>query len=75
MLLYTAGLTEARRPSGDLFTVGRLVEFIEREVASGVVEPDQVLTNRGSMVSAIEAYERFDAREFGRTKVELILTR
>jgi threonine dehydrogenase-like Zn-dependent dehydrogenase len=40
-------------------------------VASGAVEPDQVLTNRGSLVGAIEAYEAFDARASGWTKVEL----
>ena len=43
-------------------------------VASGIVEPDQVLTNRGSMVSAIDAYEKFDARASGWTKVELTPT-
>lgn len=41
-------------------------------VASGAVEPDQVLTNRSTMVSAIEAYEAFDARASGWTKVELM---
>ena len=40
-------------------------------VASGAVEPDQVLTKRGGLVSAIEAYEAFDRREAGWTKVEL----
>jgi threonine dehydrogenase-like Zn-dependent dehydrogenase len=43
-------------------------------VASGAVEPDQILTNRGEMVSAIEAYEAFDARRSGWTKVELLPT-
>jgi threonine dehydrogenase-like Zn-dependent dehydrogenase len=40
-------------------------------VASGAVEPDQVLTKRGELVSAVEAYEAFDRRESGWTKVEL----
>lgn len=40
-------------------------------VASGAVEPDQVLTQRTGMVSAIEAYEAFDARRTGWTKVAL----
>lgn len=40
-------------------------------VASGVVQPDQVLTNREGMTSAIDAYESFDARRTGWTKVEL----
>lgn len=39
--------------------------------AGGVVEPDQVLTKREGMVSAIDAYEAFDARAAGWTKVEL----
>ena len=40
-------------------------------VASGTVDPSEVLTNRGDMVSAIDAYEAFDARASGWTKVEL----
>jgi threonine dehydrogenase-like Zn-dependent dehydrogenase len=40
-------------------------------VAAGAVEPDQVLTRREGMMSAIEAYEAFDARAAGWTKVEL----
>jgi threonine dehydrogenase-like Zn-dependent dehydrogenase len=40
-------------------------------VAGGAVEPDQILTKRGEMVSAIEAYEAFDRRASGWTKVEL----
>jgi threonine dehydrogenase-like Zn-dependent dehydrogenase len=40
-------------------------------VASGAVEPDQVLTQRGEIVSAIEAYEAFDRRDSGWTEVEL----
>ena len=40
-------------------------------VASGAVEPDQVLTQRHGIVSAVEAYEAFDARRTGWTKVEL----
>jgi threonine dehydrogenase-like Zn-dependent dehydrogenase len=43
-------------------------------VASGAVEPDQVLTNRGTILSAIEAYEAFDERAKGWTKVELVPT-
>jgi threonine dehydrogenase-like Zn-dependent dehydrogenase len=40
-------------------------------VAAGVIEPDQVLTQRATVTSAIEAYEAFDARTTGWTKVEL----
>jgi threonine dehydrogenase-like Zn-dependent dehydrogenase len=39
--------------------------------ASGAVEPDQVLTQRGEIVGAVEAYEAFDRRQSGWTKVEL----
>lgn len=49
----------------------RYIPELIRLVAAGAVQPDQVLTNRGGMVSALEAYERFDARESGWTKVEL----
>lgn len=40
-------------------------------VAAGVVEPEQVLTQHEGMTSAIDAYEAFDARRTGWTKVEL----
>jgi threonine dehydrogenase-like Zn-dependent dehydrogenase len=35
------------------------------------VEPDQVLTRREGMVSAVDAYREFDRRAGGWTKVEL----
>ncbi len=40
-------------------------------VRAGVIDPDQVLTKREGITSAIEAYEHFDRRETGWTKVEL----
>jgi hypothetical protein len=40
VLLYTDGLTEARRPGGELFTVERLSQFIERGAASGRAAPE-----------------------------------
>lgn len=40
-------------------------------VASGTVEPLEVLTQTEPMMSAIEAYEVFDRRESGWIKVEL----
>jgi len=49
----------------------RYIPELMRLVASGTVEPDQVLTKRGAIVSAIDAYEAFDARASGWTKVEL----
>ena len=49
----------------------RYIPELLQLVASGAVEPDQVLTKRGEIVSAIEAYEAFDRRDSGWTKVEL----
>jgi Stage II sporulation protein E (SpoIIE) len=40
VLLYTDGLTEARRPDGELFTVERLAAFIERQAADGLPAPE-----------------------------------
>ena len=51
VLLYTDGLTEARRPGGDLFTVERLGEFVERQAASGQAAPE---TLRGLREAIIE---------------------
>jgi threonine dehydrogenase-like Zn-dependent dehydrogenase len=49
----------------------RYIPELLQLVSGGAVEPDQVLTKRGEMVSAIEAYEAFDKRASGWTKVEL----
>lgn len=49
----------------------RYIPELVAMTAGGVVEPDQILTNRGSITSAVEAYEAFDRRAFGWTKVEL----
>ena len=40
-------------------------------VRAGVIAPDQVLTKREGIASAIDAYEHFDRRETGWTKVQL----
>jgi hypothetical protein len=50
VLLYTDGLTEARRPGGELFTVERLVEFIEREAASGRAAPETLRRLREAII-------------------------
>jgi len=50
LLLYTDGLTEARRPGGELFTVERLGEFIEREAASGRAAPETLRQLREAIV-------------------------
>lgn len=50
VLLYTDGLTEARRPGGELFSVERLGEFIEREAASGRTAPETLRRMREAIV-------------------------
>ena len=50
VLLYTDGLTEARRPGGELFTVERLGEFIEREAASGRAAPETLRRLREAII-------------------------
>jgi len=51
VLLYTDGITESRRPGGDLFSVERLGEFIERQAANGLAAPE---TLRGLREAIIE---------------------
>jgi hypothetical protein len=50
ILLYTDGLTEARRPDGGLFTVERLGEFIEREAANGLPAPETLRRLREAII-------------------------
>jgi serine phosphatase RsbU (regulator of sigma subunit) len=50
VLLYTDGLTEARRPGGELFTERRLGEFIEREAASGQAAPETLRRLRSAII-------------------------
>ncbi len=50
VLLYTDGLTEARRPGGELFTVERLGEFIERGAASGRAAPETLRQLREAII-------------------------
>jgi serine/threonine protein phosphatase PrpC len=61
VLLYTDGLTEARRPDGELFTVERLGEFIEREAASGQAAPETLRRLREAIIGRGEATLRDDA--------------
>jgi serine phosphatase RsbU (regulator of sigma subunit) len=51
VLLYTDGLTESRRPGGELFTVERLGRFIEHQAAGGQAAPE---TLRGLREAIIE---------------------
>jgi hypothetical protein len=50
VLLYTDGLTEARRPGGELFSVERLGQFIEREAASGHAAPEALRRLRAAII-------------------------
>jgi len=61
VLLYTDGLTEARRPGGELFTVERLGEFIEREAASGHAAPETLRRLREALIERREASLQDDA--------------
>jgi serine phosphatase RsbU (regulator of sigma subunit) len=61
LLLYTDGLTEARRPGGQLFTVDRLGEFIEREAASGHTAPETLRRLRRAIIERQEGALRDDA--------------
>ena len=61
VLLYTDGLTEARRPGGDLFSVERLAEFIEREAANGQAAPETLRRLREAIIERGEGALRYDA--------------
>ena len=61
VLLYTDGITEARRPGGELFTVERLGEFIEREAASGQAAPETLRRLREAIIGREEGSLRDDA--------------
>jgi serine phosphatase RsbU (regulator of sigma subunit) len=61
VLLYTDGLTEARRPDGELFTVERLAEFIERQAANGLPAPETLRGLREAIIERGEGALRDDA--------------
>jgi serine phosphatase RsbU (regulator of sigma subunit) len=61
VLLYTDGLTEARRPDGGLFTVERLGEFIEHEAANGLPAPETLRRVREAIIQRGEGALRDDA--------------
>ena len=50
LLLYTDGLTEARHPDGQMFTVAGLGEFVEREAAAGQTAPETLRRLRHAVV-------------------------
>ena len=61
VLLYSDGLTEARRPDGELFTEERLAEFIERQAANGLPAPETLRGLRGAIIERGEGALRDDA--------------
>jgi Stage II sporulation protein E (SpoIIE) len=61
LLLYTDGLTEARHPDGQMFTVAGLGEFIEREAAAGQIAPETLRRLRHAIVDRQPGPLRDDA--------------
>ena len=61
VLLYTDGLIEARRPGGELFSVERLAEFIEREAANGQAAPETLRRLREAIIERGEGELNDDA--------------
>jgi threonine dehydrogenase-like Zn-dependent dehydrogenase len=50
----------------------RYIPFLMNLVQSGVIHPEEILTNVEPLVSAVEAYKNFDKRESGWLKIELL---
>jgi stage II sporulation SpoE-like protein len=61
LLLYTDGLTEARHPDGQLFTLLGLGDFIEREAAAGQTAPETLRRLRHAIVDRQPGQLRDDA--------------
>jgi serine phosphatase RsbU (regulator of sigma subunit) len=61
LLAYTDGLTEARRPDGELFTVERLGEFLERQASTGQSAPETLRGLREAIIERGEGSLRDDA--------------
>jgi hypothetical protein len=61
LLAYTDGLTEARRPGGQLFSVGRLAEFIERQAGAGRPAPETLRRLREAIIDRREGTLHDDA--------------
>jgi hypothetical protein len=61
VLLYSDGLTEARRPDGELFTEERLAEFIERQAANGLPAPETLRGLRDAIIERGAGALRDDA--------------
>jgi len=61
LLFYTDGLTEARDPDGEMFTIERLGEFIAREAAAGQTAPETLRRLRHAVIGREAAELRDDA--------------
>jgi hypothetical protein len=61
LLLYTDGLSEARDSDGEMFTIERLSEFIEREAAAGQTAPETLRRLRHAVVGREGTALRDDA--------------
>jgi serine phosphatase RsbU (regulator of sigma subunit) len=60
-LLYTDGLTEARTPDGEMFTIERLARFIEHEAAAGQIAPKTLRRLRYAVIGRDAVALRDDA--------------
>jgi anti-anti-sigma factor len=61
LLLYTDGLSEARDSNGEMFTIERLAEFIEREAAAGQTAPETLRRLRHAVIGREATELRDDA--------------
>jgi hypothetical protein len=61
LLLYTDGLPEARDINGEMFTIERLGEFIEREAAAGQTAPETLRRLRHAVIGRAGVELRDDA--------------
>jgi hypothetical protein len=61
LLFYTDGLTEARGPDGEPFTLDAISRFIEREAAAGQTAPETLRRIRHAIIGRERADLRDDA--------------
>jgi serine/threonine protein phosphatase PrpC len=77
LLLYTDGLTEARRADGTMFTTEGLSEFIVREAAAGQTAPETLRRLRHAIVDGSDGALRDDASallvEWGRDTERMLM--
>jgi serine phosphatase RsbU (regulator of sigma subunit) len=61
VLLYTDGLTDARNADGEMFTIERLGQFIERGAAAGQTAPETLRRLRHAVIGREAVALRDDA--------------